>query len=503
MAGGLPGLSATLTHTDWAHRSSFHAYVRSVTIGRRVRCLLATAAALGWLGSWDASLVALLSVGCTTELSTGVKDPTVELLICFVWLGALGLLSERLADDYSAAGPDAGSTTSAKMLIAVAMLQSTLFHQVILPWYPYLPLASSVGAALLTLCLHPSWTSYSALLRLMLACGLGLLLPMVHLVLSYAARTIWCQEWLLAEFAPALYTEVQAEREAIIAAAADSSKTRSENLSNETGGEDEHAERAADATIVVVVGLPRSGTTYLFSLLERLHGTGIVDQGDKDENSSRRVVALSCYHILFYERCLVHCAKGPNEVARIERLIDEYFENIGLSNRLIDRVQASSRATEEYLHWLMPRHRRRRLDRNADLCGRGTENGSIAAKGGGGFTELSRRMLLVDEARGNPQHHGQALGKCSSSAQRSAAATTILHKNPEEEDAVSLAANLQNAGEDTKTVSKSKIKLVHIERSVPPLFNSLLGFFVTFFDINGSGSDGGISAQMLDCCKPC
>lgn len=33
-ASGLPGLSAMLTHTDWAHRSSFHAYVRSVTVTR-------------------------------------------------------------------------------------------------------------------------------------------------------------------------------------------------------------------------------------------------------------------------------------------------------------------------------------------------------------------------------------------------------------------------------------------------------------------------------------
>ena len=44
----------------------------------------------------------------------------------------------------------------------------------------------------------------------------------------------------------------------------------------------------------------------------------------------------------------------------------------------------------------MPRHRKRRLDRNPGLCGRG---GEAAAGGGGGFVELSRRMLLVDEAR--------------------------------------------------------------------------------------------------------
>ena len=95
----LPGLSATLVHTSWEHRSAFHAFVRSATAGRRAACLLATGAALGWLGGWDTSLLALLSVGCTSELSSGVKDPTLELFVYFAWLAALGLLSSLLVFD--------------------------------------------------------------------------------------------------------------------------------------------------------------------------------------------------------------------------------------------------------------------------------------------------------------------------------------------------------------------------------------------------------------------
>ena len=438
MPCGLPGLSAMLIHTDWGHRSSFHAYVRSVTAGRRAGCLLLTSAALGWLGNWDSALLALLSVGLTSELHSGANGPSAELLSCFVWLGALGLLSSLLAGDHDVPGSAEGNTAALKMLAAVAMLQMTLFHQLTLPWYPYLPLVPSVGAALLALFAHPSWASRSLLLRIVLACGLALVLPMLHVVLSYAARTIWCQEWLLAEFAPELYAEVQAERAAIASSA---TATGIDTIAK-TEAMHEQAKRAADAATVVVVGLPRSGTTYLFSLLERLHGNGTRDDGGTADKHSRRAVALSCYHILFFERCLVHCAKGPAEVARVEGLIDEYFATIGLKNRLIDRVQASSRATEEYLHWLMPRHRKRRLDRNADLCGGGTEGGSAAAAcGGGGFVELTRRMLLVDEARAAAEFQRQSFGRLPSSAQCTAAATTILHKNPEEEDAASLVAN--------------------------------------------------------------
>jgi len=298
----LPGLSATLVHTSWEHRSAFHAFVRSATAGRRAACLLATGAALGWLGGWDTSLLALLSVGCTSELSSGVKDPTLELFVYFAWLAALGLLSSLLAEDH---GSGSG-TANLQMLAAVAMVQVTLFHQLLLPWYPYLPLTASSGAALLTLFAHPSWAARSLALRLALALGLALLLPLMHLVLSYAARTIWCQEWLLAEFGPELYVEVLAERAALAAA------DKPAAPSPPSGSGAEHAERAEAATVVAVVGLPRSGTTYLFSLLERLHGDGDTTAttattagGSSSAKGAAGVVALSCYHILFFERCLV------------------------------------------------------------------------------------------------------------------------------------------------------------------------------------------------------
>ena len=88
----------------------------------------------------------------------------------------------------------------------------------------------------------------------------------------------------------------------------------------------------------MVVGLPRSGTTYLYSCLEKLYGPG-------------NVVALSCYQCLFFERCLTHCDKGAAEIRRVERLIDRYFVEIGLSNRVIDRIAVSPSALLWLLLW--------------------------------------------------------------------------------------------------------------------------------------------------------
>ena len=301
----LPGLSASLTHSFPPHRMAFHHFVREQTMRRRGLALLVTSAALGWLGGWESSMLALLSVGCTTEMSGGAKDPTLELLMCFVWLGAMGMLGGILAAEFNSGGEE-GSAAHLKLLLAAVMMQLTLFHQLLLPWYPYLPLAPSVLGPLLVLFVHPSWATHSLALRVALAFGVSFFLPLIHLVISYAARTIWCQEWLLAQYAPELYEEVLAERQAVASAAAGIRK----------GEEGEYlAEAAAGSTVVAVVGLPRSGTTYLFSLLERLHGEG--------ESSANPVVALSCYHILFFERSLEHCSKGPAEVAKFEGLIDQ------------------------------------------------------------------------------------------------------------------------------------------------------------------------------------
>ena len=465
----LPGLSAMLTHAFPPHRVAFHHFVREQTMRRRGLALLGTSAALGWFGGWETSMLALLSVGCTSELSGGAKDPTLELLLCFVWLAVVGMLAGTLAEEFDSSG-GGGSAAHLKLLLAVVLVQLTLFHQLLLPWYPYLPLIPSVLGPLLVLFAHPSWAPHSLLLRTVLAIGVSFLLPLIHLVVSYAARTIWCQEWLLAQHAPELYKEVLAERQAVASAAAGVRK----------GEEGEYlAYAAAGSTVVAVVGLPRSGTTYLFSLLERLHGDG--------ESSINPVVALSCYHIMFFERSLEHCSKGPAEVAKFEALIDRYFKDIGLNDRLIDKVAASARATEEYLHWLMPRHGKRRLDLNPGLCGKVVKDGAASPRGSG-FVELSHRMLMVDEARRAATIESD--GKGTPNGRRvKGQKLTILHKNPEEEDAVGLYSNLRNAAEIGQ--GHANVKLVHIERSIPPLFNSLLGFFMTFFDIGSTKPGAG------------
>eukprot|EP01047_Picozoa_sp_COSAG01_P042183 COSAG01_NODE_3668_length_5811_cov_52.307598_8_plen_215_part_00 len=172
---------------------------------------------------------------------------------------------------------------------------------------------------------------------------------------------------------------------------------------------------------MIVVGLPRSGTTYLFGLLQRMLGD--------------RCVALRCYDTLFHERCVAHVgasdASPESDVTvptttEVERWLDEYFQNIGLLDRLIDKVPASAQAAEEYLHWLLPRHARRRLDRNPELAAPQA------------FGELGRRMLLVARSK---QHTAPSLSSSSlSSSSAPRGRWTLLHKNPEEVDAVRCAA---------------------------------------------------------------
>ena len=79
-----------------------------------------------------------------------------------------------------------------------------------------MPLAClQVAPPLLTLFLHPSCSAWSWSYTFLLGTIFAALLPLIQLVLAYAARTIWCQEWLIAHFAPELYAEVLAERAAI------------------------------------------------------------------------------------------------------------------------------------------------------------------------------------------------------------------------------------------------------------------------------------------------
>ena len=118
------------------------------------------------------------------------------------------------------------------------------------------------------------------------------LLPLIHLVLAYAARTIWCQEWLIAHFAPELYAEVLAERAAIAAAGRQPQPAAQQEPRPEPepkpgpAPKPEPEPEPGSGDVVMVVGLPRSGTTYLYSCLEKLYGPG-------------NVVALSCYQVRF------------------------------------------------------------------------------------------------------------------------------------------------------------------------------------------------------------
>ena len=145
-----------------------------------------------------------------------------------------------------------------------------------------------------------------------LASALGLLATGVHLVVAYAARAIWLQEFLPAHFAPELYAELLAERVALARAAdgarvllalaaaqeeaaeasssstGSSTSTGSSSSSSNCSSTDRrsrtssssdrgHRGQAHDASpppppAVFVAGLPRSGTTYLFFLLAQCYG---------------------------------------------------------------------------------------------------------------------------------------------------------------------------------------------------------------------------------------
>jgi len=137
-----------------------------------------------------------------------------------------------------------------------------------------------VAPPLLTLFLHPSCSAWSWSYTFLLGTIFAALLPLIHLVLAYAARTIWCQEWLIAHFAPELYAEVLAERAAIAAAG------RQPQPAAQQEPKPEPEPEPGSGDVVMVVGLPRSGTTYLYSCLEKLYGPG-------------NVVALSCYQVRF------------------------------------------------------------------------------------------------------------------------------------------------------------------------------------------------------------
>ena len=172
---------------------------------------------------------------------------------------------------------------------------------------------------------------------------------------------------------------------------------------------------------------------------------------------------------------------GAEEVARVERLIDSYFKDIGLPTRLIDEVPATASAAEEYLHFLMPRYAKRRLDINPVfakstksaevICDNDSNSVEQGADGLVPFERLLQRMVLVAETRGTvAKPDTVSTASTNATAANTTTSTrghnssvandqprwTLLHKNPEECDALALHHALP-----------ANAKLIYIERDRP------------------------------------
>ncbi len=85
---------------------------------------------------------------------------------------------------------------------------------------------------------------------------------------------------------------------------------------------------------VFIIGLARSGTTFLYQML-----TGIFP-----------VTSLTVYHVVNYDRILLHHHEGTAATARRE--IDAMFRSWHMPTRLIDDIALSHDMPEEY-GWLL------------------------------------------------------------------------------------------------------------------------------------------------------
>lgn len=88
---------------------------------------------------------------------------------------------------------------------------------------------------------------------------------------------------------------------------------------------------------VFVMGLHRSGTTFLYESLARVFA----------------LAPLTAYHIVFYRRLLSGREQGSDRGDRA--LLGEYFEAHGMQTRQIDEIALGPDAAEEY-GWLLRRH---------------------------------------------------------------------------------------------------------------------------------------------------
>jgi len=88
---------------------------------------------------------------------------------------------------------------------------------------------------------------------------------------------------------------------------------------------------------IFVMGLHRSGTTFLYESLARLFP----------------LAPLTAYHIVFYKRLLSRFKQGNQ--ATDQATLDRYFAERGVSTRQIDEIKLSHRTVEEYC-WLLKKY---------------------------------------------------------------------------------------------------------------------------------------------------
>lgn len=85
---------------------------------------------------------------------------------------------------------------------------------------------------------------------------------------------------------------------------------------------------------VFIMGLHRSGTTFLYQSLARVYP----------------LAPLTAYHIVFYNRLLSRHAQGIH--AEDQALLDRFFSQAGVTTRQVDNIRLSHRTVEEYC-WLL------------------------------------------------------------------------------------------------------------------------------------------------------
>jgi len=118
---------------------------------------------------------------------------------------------------------------------------------------------------------------------------------------------------------------------------------------------------AAALKPVFIMGLHRSGTTFLYESLARVFP----------------MAPLTAYHIVFYQRLVSRHRQGTGQDDK--DLLDRYFLEAGVSTRQIDEIKLSQATVEEYC-WLLKRY-----------AGSVHLNGKTA----GMFAEACRKLLYL------------------------------------------------------------------------------------------------------------